>query len=149
MPSKKIFLSRTTELPNLRFGSEQRLNLNGAPWESNYLLFRCPPTGSDRGECICGNCSCFGNWTGPSCSCTKLTDGCMKDGVRVLTLNLYKLSLSSGRDARGGTCVSSFLAIGDAVHVCGQVSNFTSTLSLVFSPPPPPIKPLFPISPGY
>lgn len=37
--------------------------------------------GSDRGECICGNCSCFGNWTGPSCSCTKLTDGCMKDGV--------------------------------------------------------------------
>lgn len=43
-----------------------------------------PDTGllcGDHGDCICGNCSCFGNWTGPSCSCTKRTEGCMKDGV--------------------------------------------------------------------
>lgn len=37
--------------------------------------------GPERGECVCGNCSCSGNWTGPSCSCTKRIDGCMKDGV--------------------------------------------------------------------
>ncbi|KAJ7384198.1 Integrin beta-1 [Desmophyllum pertusum] len=37
--------------------------------------------GPDHGQCLCGNCSCSGNWTGPSCSCTKHTEGCMKDGV--------------------------------------------------------------------
>ena len=40
-------------------------------------------SGPERGECVCGNCSCSGNWTGPSCSCTKRIDGCMKDGVRL------------------------------------------------------------------
>ncbi|RMX49047.1 hypothetical protein pdam_00024130 [Pocillopora damicornis] len=37
--------------------------------------------GPDHGQCVCGNCSCNGNWTGPSCSCTTSTEGCMKDGV--------------------------------------------------------------------
>lgn len=37
--------------------------------------------GPERGECVCGNCNCSGNWTGQSCSCTKRTDSCIKDGV--------------------------------------------------------------------
>lgn len=57
----------------------------------SFFIFHDPPTllthvllfllGPDHGECVCGNCSCNGNWTGPSCSCTTSTEGCMKDGV--------------------------------------------------------------------
>ena len=56
-----------------------------------FFIFHYPPTllthvllfllGPDHGQCVCGNCSCNGNWTGPSCSCTTSTEGCMKDGV--------------------------------------------------------------------
>ncbi|KAL9966542.1 hypothetical protein ACROYT_G024630 [Oculina patagonica] len=61
--------------------------INGKYCEcSNYDCPSDPDTdlicgGPEHGQCVCGNCSCSGNWTGPSCSCTKSTEGCMKDGV--------------------------------------------------------------------
>lgn len=61
--------------------------INGKYCEcSNMDCPRDPDTdlicgGLERGECVCGNCNCSGNWTGPSCSCTKRTDSCFKDGV--------------------------------------------------------------------
>ncbi|KAK3731233.1 hypothetical protein QZH41_015654, partial [Actinostola sp. cb2023] len=36
--------------------------------------------GPEQGTCDCGKCHCYGNWTGPSCSCTTEIDGCMNDG---------------------------------------------------------------------
>lgn len=48
-----------------------------------FFFFRLLSSGPDHGVCVCGNCSCSGNWTGPSCSCTKSKEGCMKDGVRL------------------------------------------------------------------
>ena len=77
---------------------DSKLICGGKKIASNFLsqLFKFPLqtiliadwltfSGPDRGECVCSNCSCFGNWTGPSCSCTKETEGCMKDGVRLRT----------------------------------------------------------------
>lgn len=89
----QVFLLCPILMKNERYLSLFKRKLSG---EKNalfgsFFIFHDPPTllthvflfllGPDHGQCVCGNCSCNGNWTGPSCSCTTSTEGCMKDGV--------------------------------------------------------------------
>ncbi|EDO35236.1 predicted protein, partial [Nematostella vectensis] len=37
--------------------------------------------GPEQGKCDCGKCSCYGNWTGPACSCTTETASCFENGA--------------------------------------------------------------------
>lgn len=85
-------------------------------------------SGPDHGQCLCGNCSCSGNWTGPSCSCTKHTEGCMKDGVSVngsysyrpqkLVLPMKRPGAASMNRRPTKTCLSSASAFSRLL--CGK-----------------------------